>query len=185
MWGHHPVIGAPFLDETCQLFAPPCKVEVIYAEDGPDHRMGLFQEGDWPVILDRDGRSIDMRVIPPPSARSMDNCYLKGFDEGWIAVNNPEKGVGFGLAWDPQIFRYVWVWQAFGGGRGYPWYGRTYNIGIEPWTGYPCVGLEEVARRGAALRLEPGASLNAWLNAVAFTGRSTVTSIRRDGQVIS
>jgi hypothetical protein len=113
----------------------------------------------------------------------MDNCYLKGFSEGWIAVNNLEKKVGFGLAWDPSVFRYTWVWQAFGGGIGYPWYGRTYNMGIEPWTSYPCVGLQKAVELGSAMTLEPGRRLDAWLTAVAFTGLQEVHSIGREGDV--
>jgi hypothetical protein len=183
MWGHHPVVGAPFLDETCRLSAPASKVEVLQDEDGPDHRMGLFQEGEWPFIKDREGGPLDLRCMPPRSERSMDNCYLKDFQEGWIAVANPRRNVGFGLAWDPAVFRYIWIWQALGGGIGYPWYGRTYNMGIEPWSSYPCAGLQKAIQRGTATALDPGASLGAWLNAVAFTGLEEVSQIDREGNV--
>jgi hypothetical protein len=145
--------------------------------------MGLHQEGKWPYIKDRQGNPLDLRDIPSADSRSMDNCYLKDFDEGWIAVTNREKMVGFGLAWDPGVFRYIWLWQAFGGGLGYPWYGRTYNMGIEPWTSYPCVGLEQAIARGTAMSLEPGCSLDAWLLAVAFSGKEEVRSISRSGEV--
>ncbi len=70
----------------------------------------------------------------------MDNCYLKNFSEGWIAVENPDLKLGFGLSWNADVFRYMWLWQALGGGIGYPWYGRTYAIGLEPWASYPCAG---------------------------------------------
>ena len=183
MWGHHPVMGAPFLDETCRLYAPPSTVEVLHAEDGPDHRMGLHQQGKWPHILDRDGRVMDLRELPPSSTRSMDNCYLYDFPQGWIAVANPGRQVGFGLAWDERVFRYVWIWQALGGGIGYPWYGRTYSMGIEPWSSYPCAGLAEAIGRGTALTLDAGESLEAWLSAVAFTGAGAVEGIDRDGTV--
>jgi hypothetical protein len=183
MWGHHPVVGAPFLDETCRLFAPDCTVEVFDAEDGPDYRMGLHQKGNWPFIEDRQGRALDLSIIPPRSSRTMDNCYLSGFKEGWIAINNPTLGIGFGIAWDPAVFQHTWIWEAFGGGIGYPWYGRTYNIGLEPWTSYPCAGLSEIIRRGTAMHLEPDCSLNTWLTAVAFTDQHNVNCIRRDGTV--
>jgi hypothetical protein len=183
VWGHHPVVGPPFLDEHCCLYAPKSKVQVFHDEDGPDHRMGLHQEAEWPYVLDRDGFKLDLRVIPSAASKSMDNCYLKEFSEGWIAVVNHERGVGFGLSWDPNVFRYVWLWQAFGGGIGYPWYGRTYNMGIEPWTSYPCVGLEKAIQYGTALLLEPGHVLEAWLSAVAFEGKHDVSLITKEGEV--
>jgi len=184
MWGHHPVVGPPFLDENCRLYAPKCMVQVFHDEDGPDHRMGLFQEEEWPFIKDRNGNELDLRVIPARSSKSMDNCYLKDFIDGWIAVINHKLGVGFGLAWDPKVFRYTWIWQAFGGGKGYPWYGRTYNMGIEPWTSYPCVGLKQCIELGTAMRLEPGQKLDAWLSAVAFEGKNNPNMITKQGDVL-
>ena len=182
MWGHHPVVGAPFLDENCSLCAPPCNVEVLHAEDGPDNRIGLHQEGKWPFLKDINDELMNLSIIPGPENRSMDNFYLKDFSEGWIAINR--KDVGFGLAWDPAVFKYIWVWQALGGGIGYPWYGRTYNIGIEPWTSYPCAGLNAACANGSAVSLKAGEKRNAWLTAVAFTGRNEVNGILRSGVVL-
>ena len=183
MWGHHPVVGAPFLDDTCKLHAPASIVEVFHDEDGPDYRMGLHQQAPWPIINDRHGKSLDLRSMPPSSTRYMDNCYLKEFKDGWIAVTNPGKKIGFGLSWDAKVFRYVWLWQALGGGLGYPWYGRTYNMGIEPWSSYPCAGLQEAVQNGTALTLHAGESCKVWLNAVAFEGKDDVNFIDRDGCV--
>jgi hypothetical protein len=108
---------------------------------------------------------------------------LKHLSEGWISIQSQRLNLGLGLAWDPAVFRYVWLWQALGGGLGYPWYGRTYNIGIEPWTSYPCVGLVNAVQNGSARQLQPGESLAAWLTAVVFTDRADVHHIDRDGSV--
>jgi hypothetical protein len=183
MWGHHPVIGPPFLDDSCRLDAPASRVEVLHDEDGPDYRMGLQQVGRWPIIRDRHDQPLDLRQVLPPAARTMDNCYLSEFEAGWLAVTNTRRQVGFGLAWDASVFKYAWIWEAFGGGIGYPWYGRTYNLGIEPWTSFPCAGLAEASRRGTAGRLGPGDSLAAWLTAAAYTGREAVNHVWRDGTV--
>lgn len=182
MWGHHPVIGSPFLSSDCKLFAPKCTVEVRGAEDGPDHRMGLNQQCVWPYIKDRDGAMLNLQDIPSHKIQSMDNCYLKDFSEGWIAVSRPD--IGFGLAWDPQVFKYIWLWQAFGGGKGYPWYGRTYNMGIEPWSSYPCVGLQEASEMGTTIKLLPKGKISAWVTAVVFEGKSAINGISRDGQIV-
>jgi galactose mutarotase-like enzyme len=183
MWGHHPVVGAPFLDADCRISAPPSTVEVLHAEDGPDYRMGLHQVATWPVVQDRSGQPLDLRQMPPATDHVMDNCYLSEFDQGWIAISNPDLGVGFGLAWDPSVFRYIWLWQALGGGIGYPWYGRTYNMGLEPWTSFPCGGLSEAIERGTNLEIEAGASLDTWLTAAAFTDCNDVAAIDRSGTV--
>jgi len=183
MWGHHPVVGAPFLDGSCRISAPECKVEVFHDEDGPDYRMGLHQVGQWPIIKDRDGQPLDLRVVPPQSGRTMDNCYLKDFTDGWISIQSQKRKLGFGLAWDATVFRYFWLWQALGGGIGYPWYSRTYSIGLEPWTSYPCAGLQKAVENKSAAQLLPGESIDAWLTAVAFVDKDDVTNIARAGTV--
>ena len=183
MWGHHPVVGEPFLSADCRISAPESTVQIFHDEDGPDYRMGLHQVATWPIIKDRAGNPLDLRLVPSKDGRTMDNCYLKDFETGWIAIQNSKLNLGFGLAWDADVFRYVWMWQALGGGQGYPWYGRTYCIGLEPWTSYPCAGLNTAIENETARRLEPGASLNAWLTAVAFSGYGDVSHIARDGSV--
>lgn len=183
MWGHHPVVGEPFLDEHCRISAPASTVQVFHDEDGPDYRMGLHQVGQWPHIQDRHGAPLDLRVIPPKSSRTMDNCYLYDFDEGWLSIQNTRTEVGFGLSWDASVFRYIWLWQALGGGIGYPWYGRTYCVGLEPWTSYPCSGLQAAVENQTARILPPGESIDTWLTAVAFTGRDDVQWIGQDGSV--
>lgn len=183
MWGHHPVVGAPFLDEACRLSAPACRVEVLTAEDGPDHRMGLHQHGDWPWIQDRNGQPLDLRRLPPRSQPSMDNGYLMDFAQGWFAVQNDRAGLSFGLAWDAAVFRYLWLWQALGGGVGYPWYGRTYALGLEPWTSYPCAGVQTAIANQTARSLAPGETLQTWLTAVCFKPVAEVHGIARDATV--
>lgn len=183
MWGHHPVVGPPFLDESCRISAPDCLIQVLNDEDGPDYRMQLHQIGHWPMIKDRDMNDLDLRIVPPKSIRTMDNCYLSEFVEDWISISNTHLNIGFGLAWDPVIFRYIWLWEALGGGIGYPWYGRTYNIGIEPWTSFPCGGLTEAIKSKTAMSLNPGQSINAWLTAVAYKDKEVVQYIDHDGTV--
>ena len=125
---------------------------------------------------------MDLRPIPPASGKTMDNCYLKDFKEGWGALSNPSRQIGFGLAWDPTVFKYLWIWQALGGGLGYPWYGRTNCIAIEPWTSYPCGGLAEAVAKGTSAKLDAGCWVNAWLTASVFTGGAEVTNINRQGE---
>jgi galactose mutarotase-like enzyme len=182
-WGHHPVVGPPFLDGTCRISMPDCRVIVLDAEDGPGYRMKLHQESRWPFVEGLDGNPVDLRRVLPPEAGHMDNCYLTDFEEGWLAVTNLSKKVGFGLAWNPKVFRYVWLWQAYGGGVGFPWFGRSYQLGIEPWSSYPCAGLLAAIDNQSALQLKPGESLYSWLTAVAYASDKAVTRITKEGRV--
>ena len=183
-WGHHPVVGPPFLSSSCIISSPDCKVIVGEDEDGPGFRMGLNQEGRWPIIKDVDGDDLDLRRVEPQSARSMDNCYLTDYkNDAFIAVTNPDMQVGFGFSWDHSMFRYLWLWQAFGGGVGYPWFSDSYQMGIEPWSSYPCAGLEAAIENKTALSLKPGESKKVWLTAVAFEGTGEVKRISKNGKV--
>ncbi len=184
-WGHHPVVGPPFLDKHCRISMPDCKVVTFHDEDGPGNRMKLFQEAPWPIIKGVDDKPLDLRLVPGPESNSMDNCYMIDFiDEAFCAVTNTQQKVGFGLSWDVSVFRYFWLWQALGGGEGWPWYHGSYQMAIEPWTTYPCTGLLDAIERGTTLQLEPGEKVNAWMTAVAYASDKDVASIKQDGRVI-
>jgi hypothetical protein len=183
-WGHHPVVGAPFLDNSCILSMPDCDVIVLHDEDGPGYRMKLNQKGTWPIIQGVDDQPLDLRKIPSRESGSMDNCYMTNFNsQAFVAVTNMDKKVGFGIGWDSQVFKYMWLWQALGGGVGYPWFQNSYQMGIEPWTSYPCAGLQAAIENKTAMTLKPKASMQTWLTAVAYSGEKEVTQINKNGEV--
>nr|BAJ46972.1 hypothetical protein HGMM_F40C01C13 [Candidatus Caldarchaeum subterraneum] len=65
--------------------------------------------------------------------------------------------MGFEMIWDVSIFRYLWFWQNYNT-PDYPWYGRAWNIALEPCTSYPA-GLPEQVKHGTHVTLDGGASL--------------------------
>jgi hypothetical protein len=77
-------------------------------------------------------------------------------------------GVGFGMAWDAQLFKYLWMWQVYGGHNDYPWYGRTYNCALEPFTSYPPAGVQNAIKNETALIMKPREVIETNLVAVAF-----------------
>ena len=77
----------------------------------------------------------------------------------------------------------MWYWQSVGGGFGYPWYGRTYNIGLEPFTSHGHRGLTDAIENGTAIQLQAGESISASQCAVAFSGANGVESIDSNGIV--
>ena len=177
MWGHHPALGEPFLDETCRL---DCAAQTVIVHEPPltpTPRLPAGRRFAWPHVEDTAGRAVDLSAFPPKSLGHTDLAYLTDLTDGWYAVTNTSKRVGFGMAWDPAVFRHIWYWQAFGGNSGHPWFADTYNVGIEPWTTIPGSGLATAVEQGAAYELEPGQSQTVRLLAVAYEGLERVGGI--------
>lgn len=164
-WGHHPAFGGSFLDENCRIYVPPCRIKTQDEYSSPNSRLEKSQDAVWPLLKGRHGETIDLSRIPPPSVKSHDNAILYGYSEGWFAVTNPRKNIGFAMAWDSALFKYIGFWQVFGGWSGYPWYGMTYNIGLEPRTSFPS-SLPKAIENATQLSLAPGELVQTQLCAV-------------------
>ncbi|MBI4551754.1 MAG: DUF4432 family protein [Candidatus Latescibacteria bacterium] len=183
MWGHHPAFGVPLLDEHCVVDTDAKTVVGDDQEHDPNGRIKLGATGRWPMIEDRQGNQIDISKVPPPKTCGVDVAYLTDFTEGWYALTNTRKRVGFGMRWDPALFKHVWFWQSYGRSYGYPWFGRTYNMALEPFTSYPGHGLEEVIRRGRQARIEANGVIETDLVAVAYDGVERVKRIGKRGEI--
>ena len=184
VWGEHIALGAPFLSEHCVIDLPG---GTVINEEGegwhPNNKLKAGYEGQWPMSQLADGTPRDLSKIPPKSFRSYDMSYVKDMPDGWYAVTNKETGVGFGFRYPKDVFRILWYWHSFGGGFGYPWYGRTYNIGLEPFSSYGNGGMAGAVENGTAMLLQPGETVEASQRAVAFTGTAGVSNIAPDGTV--
>lgn len=181
MWGHHPAIGTPFLDENCVVKSPATKVEVLAF-----HPNGLWQPGgdyEYPMVPNkRTGQLEDITQVRPRSTKSVDVVFFKELSEGWYSIHNPARSAGFGMAWDEKLFRYLWMWQVYGGHNDYPWYGRTYNVALEPFTSYPPAGISNAIQNGSALTLKPRQVIETDLVAVAYRG-DAAAKVNRDGSI--
>lgn len=167
MWGHHPSLGVPFLDENCVVQVPAKKVEVLAF-----HPNGLWEPGgdyDFPMVLNRrTGKLQDITRVLPRTTRSVDVVFFKELTEGWYTITNEKLQVAFGMAWDAKLFKYLWMWQVYGGHNDYPWYGRTYNCALEPFTSYPPAGVKNAINNGSALIMRPAQIIETELVAVAY-----------------
>jgi hypothetical protein len=181
MWGHHPAVGEPFLDENCVVTAPARKVEVLAF-----HPNGLWEPGgdyDFPMVPNRrTGELQDITRVQPRETRSVDVVFFKELSEGWYSLTNEKTGVGFGMAWDHDLFRYLWMWQGYNGHNDYPWYGGTYNCALEPFTSYPPAGVQNAIRNGTARMMKPDETIETELVAVAYDHGKAVR-VHRDGTV--
>lgn len=183
MWGHHPVVGYPFLDQSCRIDIPAARVAVQEPQFCENSRLtaGKIFES-YPIIKDKDGKDYDLSAVPPPEAGTSEMCYLLGLEDGWYAVTNGDRKVGFGMRWDKNLFPVVWLWEVFRGNYGYPWYGRTYNLALEPFTSWPG-GMANALPRGTVPVIGPGEAIETTLLAAAYQGVSRVSGISADGSV--
>ena len=182
-WGHHPAFGWPFIDESCRVDVPACRIRTIEDYTPPSSRLKGKQLTEWPMAEAAAGDLIDLSRIPGPDAAAADMVFLEGITDGWYAVTNAAKRVGFAMRYPADVFKVLWYWQVYRGGRDYPWWGATYNIALEPCASYPM--LMHAAARGEALSLGPGESREIELLAIAYEGLERVGHVSADGQVLS
>ncbi len=156
MWGHHFAFGGPFLEPGCRISIPAGTAQV---EEEPlatrRFRPGRYA---WPHIPGADGALHDADILPEAGS-GQDIVYLRDLQEGVYRIANPRLGVALDVEWDNAVFPECWFWQEFGG-DGYPWYGRHYNIGLEPFCGYPTHGLCEAVDNGSAMTLAGGQTVS-------------------------
>jgi hypothetical protein len=181
-WGHHPTLGWPFIDEHCRIYLPKCRIRTLAEYTTDTSRLSGDQLSEWPMAEARDGSRIDMSQVPGPDIQSQEMVFLEGMTDGWFAINNSSSGVGFGMRYPADIFKVLWYWQVYRGGRDYPWWSSTYCLALEPCASLPI--LNRVAKAGDALRLEAGESKEIEFLAVAFEGASQVDGIGANGEIL-
>jgi hypothetical protein len=99
------------------------------------------------------------QVAPKEKMKMSEMLHLTDLSEGWYEVENPNKGVGLRVGWDVGLMPYLWFWQEYGASEFYPWYGRHYNIGLEPFSSFPTNGIQEAVDNDTALSIGAGEEL--------------------------
>lgn len=186
MWGHHIAFGLPFLEDGTVIDTSARHMLVHEAWDAfADRRLVPSQQTPWPYARAGAGGQLDMSRVPTHAdAKGSEMVYLSDFGGvAWYALTNPTQGCGFGMRWDADVFPYLWLWQEFGAGAGFPWWKRTYTMALEPWTSYPTLGLPAAIERGTQLTLAPNETRTTRLVAVAYAGSERIAGIEEDGSV--
>jgi hypothetical protein len=163
VWGEHPAFAVGSGDH---IDVPPCEVF-----DGDGARAGRWPTGP---------RGHDLSRVDA-SRPSESVHYLVGFSHGWAAVRRPQLGVA--LAWDVADFPYAWLWHEIAS-PGFPFFGRTSLVAIEPASSWPGQGLEGAIKRGQAHVLGPGGQRSTVVAMIPFEphGRA-VTGASTNGQL--
>jgi galactose mutarotase-like enzyme len=131
-------------------------------------RLALPPARTW--IADRDDHSAVMpKAVPrvpsandhaewatlPPVGTPSRMWYLTDLPAGRYEVWAADGPWGVAVTWDADQLPYLWYWGEFGAG-GYPWWGRHYTVGLEPFTSWPTHGLAAAVENGSARWWAPG-----------------------------
>jgi hypothetical protein len=170
MWGIHPGLAVQ----------PGSRIQAPATEGVFEHGAGVdAPDGTtygWPLLPLRDGSELDLTTARGPEPPAVEQHYLTGLREGWLAVTDPASGSGFAMAFDKRVLPVVWLWSVYGGWRG------IYTVAFEAWTSFPG-RLDKVIEAGRQRRLEPGQTLETELKFIAFEGLRSVASVSSDGRV--
>jgi len=169
-WGHHPALGQPFLEEGCRVWVPDCSIRTLSLFTAATSRLKPDQLSKWPHAVGSDGSQVDLSITGASALGVNDMAFLEGITDGRFAVTNPRLELGFGMHYPANLFKYLWYWQVYRGAMDYPFWGATYNIGLEPSATLP--GLSEAAKKGESLKLGPGQTLSIELSAEIFEVQS-------------
>jgi galactose mutarotase-like enzyme len=167
VWGHHCVVGAPFLEAGCRLDTSARSLFTAPQVNEHTARLAPSQHETWPMARLRDGGTVDLRHVPGPEAHTHDVAFLTDLTGGWVAVSNPRLDLTFRIQWDAEVFKWLIVWQPYGGCEAMPLTG-FYGLGIEPWTAQH--NLEGAIADGEAIELAAGASFSTALQATISKG---------------
>ena len=162
MWGHHPAFGKPFLSPDCHINIAGGEISVGKG-DGRAFSNLKIGEGKWPFAKGKDETLIDISKCPGENDRVADIIFLSRLKEGKYQIINDLLKTGFEMKFPLNIFKCIWFWRVAGGSFDYPWYGRTYNIALEPFSSLP--NLAEAIKRGDQLTLNAGKNLKANISA--------------------
>jgi galactose mutarotase-like enzyme len=148
-WLVHPAFSPAFADGSSSLELSATSISRM---DDPGGRSWPF-----PLFLDSDGVERDVRSIPQQGTTLDSTLVLSGMDEGRYSIMNSELGLRFTLTWDLEVFPYLWYYRSLSA-PGYPYYGRSRFIALEPCTS-KASGLVAQAGSDDALFLEGGESV--------------------------
>jgi hypothetical protein len=180
-WLHHPNFGEPFLEPDCKITIKGGKVITPSKSVSKISRLKEGIETDWPYSKLKNGKEVDLSLIPSKDVKALDVCFISNLIEPWYSLYNPNLKLGIAIRWDKDVFRYIWFWQNFWG-SGYPWYGRLWNIGLEFCTSYG-FGLDEQSKNGSIVKLKENSMIETNIIATIYEDIEEVKEVSKEGKV--
>lgn len=156
MWGTHFTFGPPFLSTDSRVIVSE-EANVIphnYPDEASNRRVGTADNFRWPMGRDKESKEIDFSKLPAVGTPG-EMLYLENLPAGRYRVETPSNKLAAEVTWDNTLFPYLWYWQEYGSSQAAPWFGKHYNIGLEPFSSYPTSGLAEAVTNGSAITFSP------------------------------
>ena len=185
-WGHHPTFGSPFVGDDVVVDVPNNLVSfVMENNDYSDKKIyDLNKDYGWPKFKGNDGKILDFSRFPSKkNYLTEDQICLSNLEEGWYGITNLRKKVGFGMVWDKNIFKDIWMWRVYGKNCDqYPYFGKYYNFAIEIWSSFG-YNLNHAIKQNTQLSLGGEGELSTEFMAIAYESENRIKRIDKNGQV--
>jgi hypothetical protein len=193
----------PFvIERSVHVFDGPARVRVVTTIENVSGSRQPFVWGEHPAFQVSAGDHIDLPPGPVidaadvaasiatwphgldtvPACRPLESVhYLPDRPAGWAALRRPH--IGAALAWDLDDFPHLWLWRELGS-AGFPFYGRTSIVALEPAGSWPGDGLAAAIANGHAHWLDAGGRRTTSMTVVPFRpdGRAVV-GVDHDGTI--
>jgi len=170
LWKLHPALS---ISPNHRIDLPRC---TMLRGDAGFSDLAGEEEFLWPTCKGKHSETVDLRFVLPPESNTKEFLYGIDLAEGWCAMTDTARKVGFGLVFPENIFRSVWLFASYGGWR------KNYMAILEPCTAYP-FDLKEAIARGTCAHLDPYGELECEVKAVLYDGFSAVNNIEPNGIV--
>jgi hypothetical protein len=184
MWGQHIALGEPFLDDSCVIDVPAAiKSGTSRKSISENNIIPLDKKFNWPYIETLLGDRLDLSKVMSPDKKTAFSVYLENLSHGWFGITNLNEKIGFGLKWDTTVFKHIWMWMVYRGSYGFPWYGRTYNVALEPWSSLPD-NFDEAFTKGNCLKLLPGETLTTSYVALIYESEKRIKGFDEEYNIL-
>lgn len=163
-WGHHPNIGAPFLNENCVIELPEGNL-IVFGKDDTGKTTEI-DAGKWPFKC-MNGIRTDLRILPSADAMQCDLLNIKNMDGNWAIVKDTKKKIGFQLSWDNTVFKSFALWRLCDVENWRNIFGNAYLACFLIKSSHH-FSLTEAVLHDEHLKLQSGKSLEAWITAAVL-----------------
>ena len=182
IWGHHVTFGNAFINQNCLIRIPEGKIYNNPAFTPRASRLKSGAVGSLCKFPGKEKKCIDLSKIPPQNSKVAEMLFVDQLENNWYTVADMEKGLGFALAWDEEMFKSLWFCEEFEASTQYPFYGNAYYLALEPQVSKTPT-LSDAIKDGSAKTIKAGQTLETWLTAVVYKDIRNICDVKKSGEL--